>query len=57
MVLFIGWFMGKKAVEAELSNEGSLKGRFIIVFKFLVRFVAPIAIAIVLLNQVGIIQF
>jgi NSS family neurotransmitter:Na+ symporter len=57
IVVFIGWFMGKKAVEGELSNEGSLKARFTIVFKFLVKFIAPIAIAIVLLNQVGIIKF
>ena len=56
IVVFIGWFMGKKAVEDELSNEGSLKARFTIVFKFLVKFIAPIAIAIVLLNQVGIIR-
>ena len=57
IVLFIGWFMGKKAVDAELTNEGSLKVRFLLVFKFLVKFIAPVAIAIVLLNQVGIIRF
>lgn len=57
IVLFIGWFMNKNAVDAELTNEGSLKARFMIVFKFLVKFVAPIAIAIVFLNIVGIIRF
>ena len=57
IVLFIGWFMNKNAVDAELTNEGSLKARFMIVFKFLVKFIAPIAIAIVFLNIVGIIRF
>ncbi len=57
IVLFVGWFMGKKAVKAEISNEGSLKARFRIVFVFLVRFIAPIAIAIVFLNGLGIIRF
>ncbi len=57
IVLFIGWFMNKTAVDAELTNEGSLKARFMIVFKFLVKFIAPIAIAIVFLNIVGIIRF
>lgn len=57
IVLFIGWFMRKNAVKAELSNEGSLKARFLLLFNFLVRFIAPIAIAIVFLNQVGIIRF
>jgi NSS family neurotransmitter:Na+ symporter len=57
IVLFVGWFMGRKAVRAELSNESSLKARFWLVFLFLVRFIAPIAIAIVFMNGVGIINF
>jgi len=57
IVLFVGWFMGKAAVKAELSNEASLKARFLLVFMFLVRFIAPIAIAIVFLNGIGIINF
>ena len=57
IVLFVGWFMGRKVVRAELSNEGSIKARFMFVFMFIVKFIAPIAIAIVLLNQVGIIRF
>jgi NSS family neurotransmitter:Na+ symporter len=57
IVLFVGWFMGRKAVRAELSNESSLKARFWLLFLFLVRFIAPIAIAIVFMNGVGIINF
>jgi NSS family neurotransmitter:Na+ symporter len=55
--MFVGWFMGRKAVLAELSNQGSLKARFWIVFLFLVRFIAPVAIGIVFLNGLGIINF
>jgi len=57
IVIFVGWFMGSKVVKSELSNEGSLKARFWLVFLFLVRFVAPIAIAVVFLNGMGIINF
>jgi len=57
IVLFVGWFMGKKAVMVELSNEESLKAKFRFVFMFLVRFIAPIAIAIVFLKGIGIINF
>jgi len=57
IVLFVGWFMGKKAVMVELSNEESLKAKFRYVFIFLVRFIAPIAIAIVFLKGIGIINF
>jgi NSS family neurotransmitter:Na+ symporter len=57
IVVFTGWFMGRKRVLAELSNEGSLRARFWQVFLFLVRYVAPIAIAVVFLNGIGIIRF
>ena len=57
IVIFVGWFMGRKAVRAEISNEGSLKARLWPVFIFLVRFVAPIAIAVVFMNGIGLIRF
>ncbi len=57
IVIFVGWFMGSKIVKAELSNEGSLKARFWLVFLFLVKFIAPVAIAIVFLNSIGFINF
>ena len=57
IVLFIGWFMGRKKVRDEISNQGSVKARLLGVFLFLVRFIAPVAIALVFLNGVGIIRF
>jgi len=57
IVVFTGWFMGRRKVKAELSNGGSLRARFWPVFLFLVRFIAPIAIALVFLNGIGIIRF
>jgi neurotransmitter:Na+ symporter, NSS family len=47
IVLFIGWFLSKKITRDELTNSGSLKGKYIPVYFFLVRYLAPIAIAIV----------
>ena len=57
IAIFTGWFMGRKKVLSELANEGTLKARFWLVFLFLVRFIAPIAIAVVFLNGIGIIRF
>jgi NSS family neurotransmitter:Na+ symporter len=57
IVIFVGWFIGRKAVRQELSNEGSLRVRFLGLFLWIVRLVAPIAIAIVFLNGIGIINF
>ena len=57
IVTFVAWFMGRKNVRAELSNEGTLRVRFFGVFLFIVRFLAPVAIALVFMNGVGLISF
>ncbi len=49
IVLFIGWFYAKKHTVDELSNSGKLKAKYIPAFRFSVRFIAPIAIAVVFL--------
>lgn len=51
MCLFVGWVYGLPNLEKRLSNEGTLNNRGLIraVF-FLVRFIAPLSIAIVLLH-------
>ncbi len=56
IVVFVGWIMQKKVVKEELSSNGIYKVRFMNVFIFLVKFVAPLAIAIVFLNGLGILR-
>jgi NSS family neurotransmitter:Na+ symporter len=49
--LFVGWVYGPEKTEQSLSNHGALANRGLIrATFFLIRFVAPLAIAIVLLN-------
>lgn len=57
IVIFVGWFMGSANVKTEISNKGTLKARFFGVLMFILKFVAPIAIALVFLNGVGLITF
>ncbi len=57
IVIFLGWSMGKKVIAAELSNEGSLKLKFLGVFVFIIKYIAPIAITLVFLNSIGLIKF
>ncbi len=57
IVLFIGWFMGKDKVRDEISNQGTLRARLLSVILFLIRFIAPVAIALVFMNGIGIIKF
>lgn len=55
IVIFVGWVMNKKLVKDELSNEGSLRFKLFPVFQFIIRFVAPFAIALVFLYGIGVI--
>ncbi len=53
IVIFVGWFLGTENVRDELSSGGALKVAYMPVFIFLVRYVAPLAIALVFLNGLG----
>jgi NSS family neurotransmitter:Na+ symporter len=55
IVLFIGWVMKPADVAAEISNDGKLKLPLFKVYLIIVRFVAPVAIALVFLYSIGII--
>ena len=57
IAVFIGWFFGRKKVREEIANGGKLSGVALSAFIFLVKFIAPIAIAIVLMNKVGLLNF
>jgi NSS family neurotransmitter:Na+ symporter len=46
IVIFIGWFLAKDTVKTELSSGGTRKIGYYRLFMFLVRFVAPLAVAV-----------
>lgn len=54
IVIFIGWFLKAGIAGDELSNSGSLRVRYLPAFMFIVKFIAPIAIALVFLYNLGI---
>jgi NSS family neurotransmitter:Na+ symporter len=56
IVLFIGWFFSPSLVKKELTNDGTYNKRYLPVFRFFVKFIAPIAIAMVFLYSLGIIK-
>jgi NSS family neurotransmitter:Na+ symporter len=57
IVAFLGWFFPGSAVKDELSNEGKLPVRYYTIYRFIIRFVAPAAIALVFLNGLGLLKF
>jgi NSS family neurotransmitter:Na+ symporter len=57
IVLFVAWFLGRDKVKNELSNNGSLKAGYIPLYMFIIKFIAPLAIAFIFLQGVGLINF
>ena len=55
--IFVGWRLGKAVIVDEASNEGALhNATFLKFLTFALRYVAPIAIVVVLLNGLGVIR-
>lgn len=54
MTVFVGWQMKKVDVKNELSNEGRLQLKIFEVFWFLIRYLVPIGIVIIFLNELGV---
>jgi NSS family neurotransmitter:Na+ symporter len=52
IVVFVGWKLGKAKFFEELTNEGALKASLKKFFFFIIRYVAPIAIAIVFISGI-----
>ena len=51
--IFTGWYLDKKLVRDEITNYGSLRVPYLRFVIFILRYFAPVAIAIILLNQLG----
>lgn len=57
IVLFVGWKLRPEEVVSEINNAGTLKARLAPLFMFIVKFLAPVAIALVFLNGLGLFGF
>ena len=53
MTVFVGWYLDKKLVIDELTNEGTVWARSARVVLFLIRWVAPVGVGMVFLNQLA----
>ena len=50
IVLFVGWIMGKKWFNTELTNDGKLKLSIKQVIFFIIKYLAPLAIALIFIS-------
>jgi Na+-dependent transporters of the SNF family len=54
--IFVGFRIEKKILKAELTNEGTIPFYFFNAYAFFVKYIAPVAIALILLYEVGFIR-
>ena len=51
MTLFVGWYLDRKLVEQQLTNNGRIPVRTMRPLLFLIRWVAPFGILVIFLNE------
>lgn len=54
IAVFTGWYLDKRLMYDELTNYGSIRIRYFKALVFILRFVAPVAIGLIFLNEMGI---
>ena len=54
--IFAGWYLDKRILYSEVSNNGKLKIRFFKIYTFILKYIAPVCILLILLNVMGIIK-
>lgn len=54
--LFTGWYLDKKIVWSEITNDGTLKVPTYRLIIFILKYIAPIAIALIFINELGLIK-
>lgn len=51
--IFSGWYLDRRIVWDEISNQGSLKVPFFKVYIIILKYIAPIAIGLIFINELG----
>lgn len=51
--IFVGWAIDRRIVRDEVTNYGTLKATFYPVYIFILKFIAPIGIALIFMNELG----
>ena len=51
--LFVGWYLKRSLSYEELSNYGLQKVSYFPIYLFIVRYLAPIAIVLIFVNELG----
>ena len=52
--VFVGWYLKKKLVKDEITNGGTLHVPLFNVLIFILKYIAPVAILLIFLDQFGV---
>ena len=51
--LFVGWYLKRSVSYDELTNYGLQKATYLPVYMFIIKYLAPVAIALIFVNELG----
>lgn len=54
--IFVGYRIEKKILKAELTNEGTIPFYFFNTYAFFIKYIAPVAIALILFYEIGLVN-
>ncbi len=52
--VFVGWVVDKNVLRNELTNGGTVRQPLFATYRFIVRYLAPVLIALIFLNEMGV---
>jgi NSS family neurotransmitter:Na+ symporter len=55
--IFVGWRIDKHILKAELTNKGTVPFYFFSFYRFLLKYIVPVAIGFIFLNELGFMSF
>lgn len=55
--VFVGWILNKQITRGEITNFGSIKAPYYSTYIFILKYIAPVCIALIFLNELGLISY
>ena len=56
IALFTGWYLDKKIVWEEITNRGTLKVPVYRALFFILKYISPIVVALIFVNELGLLR-
>lgn len=57
MCIFVGWVVDERVLRAEITNHGTLRSPLYPLYRFIIRYLAPVGIFLIFANELGLLDF